>query len=361
MTSAVAPDEFGVYVHVPFCASKCDYCAFAVWTDRGHLVDDYMAAMETEIVRAVDAGLPVATSVFVGGGTPSLVAGGALAHVISAIPVAADAEITVECNPDDVDVDLLGVLAAGGVNRISLGVQSMVPRVLDRLGRRHDPDNVRRAVAAIDAVGFASFNLDLIYGTASETIEEWRTTLDTALLLDPPHVSAYGLTVEAGTPLAADPARFPDDDIQADEYELADDVLNAAGLLNYEVSNWSRPGHTCRHNHLYWGQHDYFGFGCAAHSHLDGRRWWNLRTPERYIDAITKGASAVAGEERLGHEGRRLEALQLQLRTRHGVPAANLDPTGLDGLVRSEDDRLVLTPTGRLLANEVAIRLRSSG
>ena len=201
----------------------------------------------------------------------------------------------------------------------------MVPRVLDLLGRRHDPDNVVSAVEAIRAVGFASFNVDLIYGAATETLDEWRTTLRGALALDPPHVSAYGLTVEAGTPLAADPARHPDDDVQADEYELADDLLTAAGLANYEVSNWARPGHECRHNLLYWRQHDYLGFGCAAHSHVAGRRWWNVRTPERYIAAVAAGRPTEAAGETLDAETRRIEGLQLSLRTTAGVPRDALD------------------------------------
>ena len=165
----------------------------------------------------------------------------------------------------------------------------MVPHVLAALGRTHDPANVERAVAAVRAVGLPTFNLDIIYGAAGESLADWETTVRRTLELDPPHVSAYALTVEAGTPLADDPARHPDDDVQADEYELADDLLSAAGLANYEVSNWARPGHECRHNLLYWRQHDYRGFGCAAHSHRAGRRWWNLRTPERYIAAVGRG------------------------------------------------------------------------
>jgi putative oxygen-independent coproporphyrinogen III oxidase len=348
----------GVYVHVPFCSSRCDYCAFATWTDRGHLVAEYLDAVRTDIGRAFAVEPRRATSVFVGGGTPSLVPGEALVAALAEIPLAPGAEVTVECNPDDVDHGLLRTYRAGGVNRISLGVQSMVPRVLALLGRHHDQDNVVDAVEAIGAVGFDSFNLDLIYGAASETLDEWRATLEAALALDPPHVSAYGLTVEAGTPLAADPARYPDDDVQADEYELADDLLGARGLVNYEVSNWSRPGHECRHNRLYWAQHDYLGFGCAAHSHVAGRRWWNLRTPERYIAAVAAGASTEAAGETLDVETQRVEGLQLSLRTTAGVPLDALDGAELDGLVEQHGERWVLTRRGRLLANEVAVRLR---
>lgn len=349
----------GVYVHIPFCSSRCDYCAFATWTDRAHLIDDYLAALRVDIDRTFTryADRDVAT-IFVGGGTPSLVPGGALMDALAGIPRADGAEFTVECNPDDVDDELLGAYVAGGVDRVSIGVQSMVPRVLGLLGRHHDPDNVVSAVAAVRRAGLRSFNLDLIYGSATETVDEWRTTLDAALALDPPHVSAYGLTVEAGTPLAADPARHPDDDIQADEYELADDVLTGAGLGNYEVSNWARPGHECRHNALYWGQHDYFGFGCAAHSHVAGRRWWNLRTPERYITAVRADQPIEAAGETLDTETGRLEGLQLALRTTHGVPGDALDGDALPGLVERHDGRWVLTRDGRLLANEVSVRLR---
>ncbi len=348
----------GVYVHVPFCSSRCDYCAFATWTDRHHLIDDYLAAVRRDIARAFATESRAVESVFVGGGTPSLVPADLLVAALAEIPLVPGAEVTVECNPDDVTDELLAAFAEGGVTRISLGVQSMVPRILELLGRQHDPDNVISAVDSIRRIGFTSFNLDLIYGTATERLDEWHTTLERALHLDPPHISAYGLTVEPGTPLAADPARYPDDDVQAEEYEVADELLTAAGLVNYEVSNWSRPGHECRHNLLYWRQHDYLGFGCAAHSHVAGRRWWNLRTPERYVAAVADGQPTEAAGETLDAETRRLEALQLSLRTTAGVPRDALDGESLDGLVEPCGDRWVLTRHGRLLANEVAVRLR---
>ena len=203
-----------------------------------------------------------------------------------------------------------------------------------------------------------TFNVDVIYGAAGESPADWRTTLERVLALDPPHVSAYALTVEAGTPLAADPARHPDDDVQADDYELADELLGAAGLANYEVSNWARPGHECRHNLLYWGRHDYRGFGCAAHSHEAGHRWWNVRTPERYIAAVAAGRSTEAAGEMLDPDAQRVEGLQLALRTSTGVPVDALDGDALPGLVVRDGDRWTLTRRGRLMANEVAVRLR---
>jgi len=353
----VAPAPFGVYVHVPFCARICDYCAFAAWADRDHLIVDYLHAVRTEIERAADHGLAQATSVFVGGGTPSLVPSELLAGVIAAVPTVPGAEITVECNPDDVTDELVAAYAAAGVDRLSIGVQSMSPHVLASLGRVHDVDHVEHAVDAARAGGMRTFNVDVIYGAAGERLDDWRSTLEAVIALEPPHVSAYGLTVEPGTPLAADPARHPDDDVQADEYWLADELLSAAGLESYEVSNWALPGHECRHNQLYWGQGDYRGFGCAAHSHEAGRRWWNVRTPERYVAAVTEGRSTVAGDERLDAEGRRMEALQLALRTRDGVPAAALDGEDLPGLVERHAERWVITRRGRLMADAVTLRL----
>lgn len=357
--SALSPgDGFGVYVHIPFCAARCDYCAFATWTDRGRLVEPYLRAVRAELERAAAVGLPAATSVFVGGGSPSLVPAASLGSVLDAIELAPGAEVTVECNPDQVTAELLETYLRHRVTRISLGVQSMVPQVLASLGRTHDPANVERAVGLVRSAGFSSFNLDLIYGAAGERVDHWGATLEACAALEPPHVSAYGLTVEAGTPLAADPARYPDDDDQADKYLMAERVLSSAGLANYEISNWARPGHECRHNQLYWRQGDYLGVGCAAHSHRRGRRWWNVRTPERYLAAITTDRSAEAGAEELDATTRRIEGLQLSLRTSDGVPAEALDTSDLGALVEQRAGRVRLTPAGRLLANEVSTRLR---
>jgi putative oxygen-independent coproporphyrinogen III oxidase len=354
------PAPFGVYLHVPFCAARCDYCSFATWTDRHHLIDRYLAACRTDAERLADAEMPDATSVFVGGGTPTLVPARDLVAVLDRIPRRDGAEVTVECNPDDVTRERLEVYRAGGVNRLSFGVQSTSAHVLQALGRTHDRANVERCVALAREVGFTSFNLDLIYGGAGETLDDWRRTLDDAIAFDPPHVSAYALTVEAGTPLAADPERHPDDDDQADKYLAASERLAEAGLGWYEISNWARPGHECRHNLLYWTMGEYQGIGCAAHSHRRGRRFWNVRTPDRYIEGVERDGGVEASDERLDPDGRALEALQLSLRTRHGVPASALDADGLDGLVEphpTDPDRVSLTVDGRLLANEVALRL----
>jgi putative oxygen-independent coproporphyrinogen III oxidase len=358
---------FGVYVHVPFCAHRCDYCDFATWTDRHHLIDAYVDACVTDLARRATAGeLANATSVFFGGGTPSLLRGDQLVRILDAIPRAAGAEVTVECNPDSIDPAKLETYVGAGVNRISLGVQSTQPHVLAALGRTHDPDHVARAVAWCRDVGIASFNLDLIYGAAGESLDDWRATVASALELGPPHVSAYALTVEPGTVLGqsvADGTRAaPDDDDQAARYEVADELLSAAGLEWYEVSNWAVPGNECRHNLLYWRQGEYLGIGCAAHGHTAGRRWWNVRTPDRYIERIQAADTPEAGAETLDHRARLEERLVLALRTRAGADLPSLAAETVGeltdaGLVETAGSRLVLTRRGRLLATDVTARL----
>lgn len=377
--STRAPAEeigFGVYVHIPFCASKCDYCAFATFTDRSHLESQYLRALRTEIERASQrAPLPLASAVFVGGGTPSHVNPHELVHALNAIPRRSGAEFTIECNPDDVTVELLNVYRSIGVNRVSIGMQSASPHILAALGRTHSPDAVARAVAAVREAGLSTFNLDIIYGGVGESIDDWVATVQQVVALGAPHVSAYGLTVEAGTALANDASRHPDDDDQADKYDAVDDILTAAGYINYEISNWAKPGHECKLNAIYWSGGNYAGFGCAAHAHRDGRRSWNVRTPDRYIELIEAGRSAESSFEELDPTTRSLERLQLQLRTRDGVPVSALDALDVEEMgelvhridapadasatsANASDARLVLTRAGRLLANEVSLRLR---
>lgn len=363
---------FGVYVHVPFCAHRCDYCDFATWTDRGHLVDAYVDACVTDLGRRVAAGMPAATSVFFGGGTPSLLPADRLVRILDAVPRRVGAEVTVECNPDSVDPARLAAYRDAGVDRISLGVQSTRRHVLAALGRTHDPAAVSRAVGWVRDAGFERLNVDLIYGTPVETAADWRASLDDVLALRPDHVSAYALTVEPATPLgrrvAAGAAAPPDDDAQADAYLAADAVLTAAGLAWYEVSNWARPGQECRHNLLTWRQGDYAGIGCAAHGHTGGRRWWNVRRPERYVERVASGTSPEAGEERLDGPARAAEALVLALRTRDGAvvaPGAGAEAEvaalAADGLLDRRGDRVVLTVRGRLLASAVTRRLLDAG
>jgi oxygen-independent coproporphyrinogen-3 oxidase len=358
---------FGIYVHIPFCAHRCDYCDFATWTDRGHLIDQYLDACIAD-VAARD--LPPATSVFFGGGTPSLLPAAQLVRILDAIARTDDCEVTVECNPDSVDPAKLAAYARAGVNRLSFGVQSMVPHVLAALGRTHDPANVERAIASARAAGIRRINVDLIYGTPGESAADWRRSLDGALALGVEHVSAYALTVEPGTPLGRDVAAgvrvAPDDDRQADAYEVADDVLGSAGYAWYEVSNWARPGEECRHNLCYWTGADYVGIGCAAHGFTAGRRWWNVRTPERYVAAIEARTSAEAGAEVLEPGPRAEEAFSLALRTRAGAVAAGNSAAAVDELVTQDlvtrlGGRIVLTRRGRLLASDVTARLLLAG
>lgn len=366
----MAMQPFGVYVHIPFCLSRCDYCAFATWTDRFNLVDDYVAACTTAARRQLDGGR-LATSVFFGGGTPSLLDAHHIESILSAIPRADGAEVTVECNPDTVDEEKLIAYRGAGVRRLSFGVQSMRRHVLEGLGRRHDPESVGRAVAAAGAAGFGhAYSVDLIMGGAGESLDDWSGTLAEVLALQPGprHVSAYGLTVEPGTPLAKDAARHPDPDDQADKYAMADEILTGAGLPWYEISNWAAAGAECRHNQLYWSQGEYCGIGCAAHSHsVDrstgwARRWWNVRTPERYIQLIDGGGTGESAGEELAPAARVREGLELALRTSAGVPQRALPGWDTDEVLRelvrpADNGRLVLTQKGRLLANEVAIRL----
>jgi putative oxygen-independent coproporphyrinogen III oxidase len=373
----VPASPFGVYVHVPFCAHRCDYCDFATWTDRDHLIDAYVDACATDLGRQFAAGLHPATSVFFGGGTPSLLESDALARIIGAIPAAPGAEITVECNPDSVDPAKLDGYRAAGATRVSLGVQSLVPSVLAALGRTHDPENVVKAITWARAAGFERLNVDVIYGAAGETLDEWRRTVDGVVDLGPDHISAYALTVVPSTPLgrliASGATTAPDDDDQATKYELADRAFAAAGLDWYEISNWARPGEECRHNLLYWEQGDYLAVGCAAHGHRSGERWWNVRTPEHYIDAVRTSESPRAGVEHLDAVTRAEEAFGLALRTRAGAvvaPAAYETARDLAAggvLVRIGPDegaaelRVVLTRAGRLLGDDVTARLLLAG
>ncbi|MFI5046221.1 MAG: radical SAM family heme chaperone HemW [Acidimicrobiia bacterium] len=367
--------DFGTYVHVPFCVARCDYCDFATWTDRMHLVDDYVDACVADISRRA---LEPSTTVFVGGGTPSLLPPPALARILDAIERTPGAEVTVECNPDSVDAPKLAAYAEAGVNRVSIGVQSMRAHVLAELGRTHDPENVARAVDAARVAGIERVNVDLIYGTPGERVEDWEATLDAALALGPTHVSAYALTVEPGTPLgaavAAGTRAAPDDDDQALKYEIADDRLAAAGYEGYEISNWARPGEECRHNLLYWRGGEYAGIGCAAHGHTRdrttgaSRRWWNVRTPERYVAGVGARRSVEAGAEVLDAPQTATERLVLGLRTRDGIKldAARAEAPGMHdcldalsdaGLLTRAGDHVTLTRRGRLLANEVGARL----
>ncbi len=365
------PEDFGVYVHIPFCARRCDYCDFATWSDLGHLVDAYVEACVTDLRRRqIGGGVRPATSVCVGGGTPSLLEADQLTRILGVIVRRPGAEVTVECNPDSVDLDKLTAYRRAGVNRISFGVQSTVPHVLARLGRTHDVANVERVMTWAREAGIASISVDLLYGADSESVSDWRRSVEEVLALDPAHVSAYALTVESGTPLgrrvAAGEIPAPDDDDQAAKYELADDLLRRAGMEWYELSNFARPGHESRHNLLYWSSGEYLGIGCAAHGHRRGRRWWNVRSPDRYVAAVEAGRSPEAGAEVLDASTRADEALMLGLRTRRGVaapagPAASATARLVtSGHLERFDGRVRLSRAGRLVASAVTAELLDS-
>ncbi len=370
------PEPFGVYVHVPFCSHRCDYCDFATWTDRSHLMDDYVDACVSDLERRfASAAVPRATSVFFGGGTPSLLPAELLVRVLDAIPRTPGAEVTVECNPDSVDAAKLSAYRVAGVDRLSFGVQSSRAHVLAALGRTHDQENVARSIGVAREVGFTRVSVDLIYGTPGETRSDWHRTLDDVLALEPDHVSAYALTIEPATPLGKRVAEgvspAPDDDDQADKYAIVDARLGAAGFAWYEISNWARPGQECRHNLLYWTGGDYLAIGCAAHGYTGGRRWWTVRTPERYIERVADPnveAGTEAGSETLTANARAEEAFALAIRLRGGVALADaaaataralaegglLDPDAVPG-------RAVLTRSGRLMGSDVTARLLLAG
>lgn len=358
-SKSAAQAGFGVYVHIPFCAKRCDYCAFATWTDKEHLAHEYIEACVTQYQREAPQ---QATSVFFGGGTPSLIDAELLSELLAAIERAPGAEVTIECNPETLSKEKLERYATAGINRLSFGVQSFVPHVLTSLGRQHSPEHVYDALAWAREVGFEQCNVDIIYGAHGESIEDWEATLDKTLELGVPHISAYALTIEQATPLALDPSRHPNDEDQAEKYALTTAKLADAGYVNYEISNWAKPDAACKHNLLYWAQGNYAAIGCAAHGHDNGIRYWNVQTPERFIERIGNGERAEAGREELLAAQRHFEANELALRTRWGVSAEFFVDDSAELIapfVTLDDDGIVrLNDQGRFLANEIAMQLR---
>jgi oxygen-independent coproporphyrinogen-3 oxidase len=379
---------FGVYLHVPFCRVRCGYCDFNTYTADelgGVPRSDYAGQAVREIAFARDviarSGLPgrPASTVFFGGGTPTLLPVADLARMLDAVRdawgLAPGAEVTTEANPDSVDAASLAALRHAGVTRVSFGMQSSVPHVLATLDRTHDPARIPDVVRAARDAGLA-VSLDLIYGTPGESLDDWRASLETAIAQEPDHVSAYALIVEDGTKLAARIRRgevaAPDDDLQADMYELADTLLADAGYSWYEVSNWARtPDDRSRHNLAYWTGEDWWGVGPGAHSHVGGVRWWNVKHPAAYAARIEAGESPAAGRETLDAATRAVEDVLLRTRVRDGLPVGSLPPRGRRAVAGLIADRLVepgaafagrvvLTRQGRLLADAVVRRLLES-
>ena len=334
---------FGVYVHVPFCAARCGYCDFNTYTaselaGSGASPDGWLEAVRRELALAAEVvGSRRVDTVFVGGGTPSLIGaarlGEALAAVRSTFGLAPDAEVTTEANPESTSPEFFAGLADAGFTRVSLGMQSAAPHVLRVLDRRHTPGRAVAAAREARAAGLAHVNLDLIYATPGETDADLSASLDAVLDVGVDHVSAYALIVEDGTALARRVARgelpAPDDDVAAARYELIDDRLDAAGLRWYEVSNWAASeAAACRHNLGYWLDGDWWGLGPGAHSHLAGRRWWNVKHPARYAAALAAGESPEAGSEVLTDAERHTERVMLRLRLASGLPLDLLDADG---------------------------------
>lgn len=364
---------FGIYVHVPFCATRCGYCDFNTYTSAelgGSSPDGWLEALRTELALAAAAVGPLAVNtVFVGGGTPSLLGAQRLAEVLDAVSVnfalAADVEVTTEANPESTSEEFFGELRAAGYTRVSLGMQSASPRVLAVLDRTHSPGRAVAAAREALAAGFEHVNLDLIYGTPGESDDDLVASVEAAVDAGVDHVSAYALVVEDGTALARRVRRgeiaAPDDDLLARRYELLDRRLSAAGLHWYEVSNWSRPGGRCRHNEGYWNGGQWWGAGPGAHGFVGDVRWWNVKHPRAYADRLAEGGSAAAGFETLSARDRHVEEVLLGIRLRRGLAVGVLTDSERhragravkDGLLSAAADRLILTDRGRLLADAV--------
>jgi len=377
-----ADPGFGVYVHIPFCLHRCHYCDFNTYTGQDELHGAYVDALVFHIDEvARSRPQRTATSVFFGGGTPTVLPVRLLARVLGAvreaIGVAGDAEVTVEVNPETVDRRSFDELLGACFNRVSIGVQSLVSPVLVELGRRHSPQRALDAIVDARRAGVANINADLIYGSPWESTSEWKTTLDRIVDAGVDHISAYALTVEQGTPLATLVAtnRCPDvdPDVQADRHAMAEDILGSAGFNRYEVSNWSAPGRASRHNVLYWCAGDYLGVGAGAHGHDGGRRSWSVRLPREFIARVRSGRSAEAGHEVLSWAERVGEALMLGLRLTSGIEVAAFERRfgsgalatraealsflQAEGLIERDCGRIRVAPAATLLGNEIGSRL----
>lgn len=382
----------GVYVHIPFCRVKCPYCSFNVYVKRHDLRAAYVDALISEVRLHADAvadapflaratdGRALVSSIYLGGGTPTLLAPSDLARIVEAVrssfAVLPDAELTVETEPGTTTTEVFAALADLGANRLTIGVQSFQPALLERLGRPHSGDDARRAVAGARAAGVSNLDLDLMFGAPGQTASDWHADLDAALALGPEHLSLYNLTIEPGTPFHTAHGKgllpLPDEDVQADMLRDAIRTCAAGGLEHYELSNFARPGSRSRHNQGYWQGRPYLGVGAGAHGFLPspphGRRWWNLRSPARYVQTVQGGRLPVDSTEVLDAEQALLEALFLGLRQRDGLDAATLETrfgAGIVAALRSasslpvpdlvswEADRLRLTDNGVIIADSV--------
>ncbi|MDP4756210.1 MAG: radical SAM family heme chaperone HemW [Aquiluna sp.] len=368
---------FHAYVHVPFCVARCGYCDFNTYTSE-ELNGDLRSGFDQFLIKEIeasadviqDSGYPARelSTVFFGGGTPSLFTAGQFGNVLTALQerfgIAADAEVTTEANPESTSAKWLSELRGHGVNRLSMGVQSFDEEVLAVLERGHSKDHVGPLVSEAKALGY-EVSIDLIYGAPGESLESWKSTLLSALELGTDHISAYSLIVEPGTKLERKIRKgevpATDEDLNAAKYELATEVMASAGLSWYEVSNWGKPS---RHNSAYWASQDWWGYGPGAHSHLAGNRFWNQKHPASYQSALNEGL-AVAGREELTSTQRLEEELMLGLRTISGVPRTlvrdlNIEPSRIakaiaQGYLDLVDDRLVVSIKGRLVVDRLVL------
>ena len=369
------------YIHIPYCVRRCGYCDFNTYTpaelaisnDLSETSRSYIDLLVGEIEFARQSSdASIVPTIFFGGGTPTLMESKDLGRVISTIgdrfEIGREAEITTEANPDTVTKEKLATLREAGFNRISFGMQSAVPHVLRALDRTHNPENVLKATTWAREVGFQEISVDLIYGTAGESIADWELTVDTALSLPITHISAYALIVENGTKLGAQVKRgevvMPDDDQTADKYLIADDKFTAAGFDWYELSNWSKPGSECRHNLAYWNGDNWWGAGAGAHSHIDGRRFWNVKHPAAYTQKLLESGNPMQEQEILTAAEARTEEIMLQIRLATGLQISSLsssEQSSLLGFLQQghllqpfwSDGRVVLSQSGRLIADRI--------
>jgi len=374
--------ELAFYIHIPYCIKRCGYCDFNTYTpaelqitsELKDISNSYIDLLISEIKSArIEVGeSAVIPSIFFGGGTPSLMQASDIGRVISTIKdqfnLAKDVEITLETNPDTVTKEKLAQFLAAGVNRLSFGMQSAVPHVLATLDRTHNPDNLPQVTKWAKEVGYKEISVDLIYGTPGESKEDWQRSIDAALSLPITHISAYALIVEEGTKLAAQIKRGEvanvDDDLSADKYIMADQAFTSAGFNWYELSNWAKPNSQSRHNIFYWLGKNWWGAGPGAHSHLNGKRFWNVKHPNLYKERIIKGESAVAEFENLESIQIESERLMLSIRLPSGVEKSTLNDKqilDLAGYVESGHldqanwnlGRATLTLDGRLIADRI--------
>ena len=367
---------FGLYVHVPFCTVRCGYCDFNTYTpgelEQVDAIDVWAQALISEITYSLEK-LPksqVVETIFFGGGTPSLLPLNNLEQIFSKLNhsfiFSENIEITLEANPDTLSSSKIRAWKDFGINRISLGVQSADKKILQILDRTHNPENVKNSVELLKNGGIHNFSLDLIYGTPGETLDSWSSSVESLVEFDPPHVSAYALTVEPGTALFRkvnnkEVSNISSDD-QADKYLIANDILEKNNLAWYEISNWAKPGHECRHNLLYWNNQNWWGYGPGAHSHIDGKRWWNVKHPANYAKKLVNEKSAIADFENLSFDQKKLEQTMLSMRLRGSdlrelAPAAILSEwENLDYVSRGSNN-LELTPKGRLLLDSLIAQI----